>query len=87
MKNLFNTQIAFSIISLLLYACQLSFGQGFKTEFCIDDSLTFEDIPQSTLCEELGQITYDLYIGDGTPVTSSSQINPLSARQIGGILK
>ncbi|NBC05580.1 MAG: hypothetical protein GVY26_00120 [Bacteroidetes bacterium] len=57
-------------------------GQAETDGPCKENEFPFTGVPETTLCEELGDITYDLFIGVGTPITHSSQISPLPSKQI-----
>jgi hypothetical protein len=57
-------------------------GQSEPDDPCKENEFPFTGVPETTLCDELGGITYDLFIGVGTPITHSSQISPLPSKQI-----
>ncbi|MDZ4706676.1 MAG: hypothetical protein SH848_22295 [Saprospiraceae bacterium] len=72
--------IVFLIIGTFI--AQTGFGQGEPADPCKETEFPFTGVPQTTPCDELGGITYDLFIGIGTPITHSSQISPLPSKQI-----
>ncbi len=66
------------VLFALLTTCTI-YGQR---STCSEPIFPFDDIPQTVLCEELGEIQFDFYIGAGTPYTHSSQITAIPSLEI-----
>ena len=87
MKNLFGQiapppRLLFTsvIVFLILFSNSIIFGQN---NDCIEPNFPFDGIPKTPLCEEIGDMQFDLYVGEGTTTTHSSQIgNPLPTHEI-----
>ena len=64
---------------LTLFSRGSLYGQNIS---CGEPTFPFHGVPQTTLCDELGETQFDFYIGAGTNFTHSSQIPAIPSLEI-----
>lgn len=66
--------ITFTFLLINVCFLQSGFCQGQLSSACEESGYFFTGVPETTLCEEYGNLTPDLEAGAGTSITHSSQI-------------
>lgn len=68
------------LLCTFLFSSNLLYSQRISCEE--PTTFPFTEIPESTQCEQLSGIEFDLYVGAGTPITHSSQISLIPSHEI-----
>lgn len=83
-KNRF-IKITFTLIIILCFFNQVDAQRANSKETkCEEVKFPFVGVPEKSLCEDFGEISFDLFVGIGSPqnITNSSQITPSPTQEI-----